>query len=375
MGSKKEISPHFLPAEPERDLFIARNRDASTVWEATADALDELMYMLQNHNDVSVILDENGEIVERVKYTLTGIPFGLTCGDTDCDRDTDQSDVDAISGADGYYMLMDLNLDGLVNGDDVTIARGWQGTSLGQGELSATGNRRGWRGAEHVPGLALTFLNALAYNLELGELLQADPNRLALLLTSLRQFGPGVGPADDPTDLDGEERRERAQEQLWLGDEDCCKAALEWRLKNRPNANSKPEALTVCCKGRAIACIYLDHIPGAESMSKRVRRIILNQLRKHEELHIEKKHVDCAGAEDGSANGGGLSHGEHEEWYRNDFRRIIVAGAVIPGILTQDELKELRKWIKDTADKYKGTPIGDVVDDFVNHLDMWILED
>ncbi|MBL1217952.1 MAG: IS4/IS5 family transposase [Planctomycetes bacterium] len=60
------------------DSVILRDKDASTGWTSQADALDEVRYYCQNWRaDVSSIVTSGGYMVEWIKYSPYGIPFGL----------------------------------------------------------------------------------------------------------------------------------------------------------------------------------------------------------------------------------------------------------------------------------------------------------
>ena len=62
-------------------------------------------------------------MVEWVKYSSYGVPFGLPKGDQDSDGDLDSTDVTAIQGwGGGWDARADLNLDGTIDSTDGTLA-------------------------------------------------------------------------------------------------------------------------------------------------------------------------------------------------------------------------------------------------------------
>jgi RHS repeat-associated protein len=134
---------------------ILRDKDANTAWTAAADGtLEERRYYCQNWRaDVSVILEEDGYFVERVKYSAYGTPFGLPAGDNDSDGDCDGTDVGRFFPQ-SYDIRFDLNLDGDNDSQDYfdTIAlAGPPALTLGRGKLSRTdtANRKGYAGYEN----------------------------------------------------------------------------------------------------------------------------------------------------------------------------------------------------------------------------------
>ena len=136
------------------DAVILRERDANTTWASAADGtLEERLYYCQNWRaDVVAMVTSAGVMVEWVKYSAYGVPFGLPAGDTDSDGDYDGTDVAAITG--GYDVRKDVELDGDVDAFDITSAGGAK--TLGRGALSDTGvaNRKGYAGYELADELA-----------------------------------------------------------------------------------------------------------------------------------------------------------------------------------------------------------------------------
>ncbi len=145
------------------DGVILRDRDANSGWSNAADATrEERRYLCQNWRaDVSAVLTDTGKMVERIKYSSYGVPFGLPAGDTESDGDWDATDYGVLSGpSPAYDPRRDADLDGDVDAADVTHANSITGgyQTLGRGVLSSGGagggavsNRRGYAGYEYDP--------------------------------------------------------------------------------------------------------------------------------------------------------------------------------------------------------------------------------
>jgi RHS repeat-associated protein len=94
-----------------------------------------------------------GAASEQVRYSAYGIPFGLPAGDADSSGSVTSGDVSQISawaGAPAYDVRGDINLDGVVDSADVTLASSLQGDAMGWKVLSLAdvGNRKGYAGYE-----------------------------------------------------------------------------------------------------------------------------------------------------------------------------------------------------------------------------------
>lgn len=135
--------------------MILRDKDANTAWSAASDGtLEERVYYCQNwRGDVSVVIEDDAEMVEWVKYSAYGKPFGLPLGDVDSDGDLDTADAVAIAtwGGNPYDVRADLNLDGVIDSTDTTLAVNAAPITLGWGNLSDRGNRKGYGGYELDP--------------------------------------------------------------------------------------------------------------------------------------------------------------------------------------------------------------------------------
>ncbi|MEE9130850.1 MAG: RHS repeat-associated core domain-containing protein [Phycisphaerales bacterium] len=168
------------------DTVICRDRDANVNWADAADGtLEERLYYCHNwRGDVSVLIEDDGDMVEWVKYSSYGIPFGLPKGDQDSDGDLDSTDVTAIQlwGVNPYDVRADLDLDGDVDSTDGTLASNASPITLGWGNLSlgpdsGAGNRKGYAGYELDPVLAYSIwhVRLRVFNSDLGRWVTRDP--------------------------------------------------------------------------------------------------------------------------------------------------------------------------------------------------------
>jgi len=99
-------------------------------------------------SSTSALVTSAGHMLEWVKYSPYGIPFGLPAGDTNSDGDCDNADLSTISGwASGYDTRADLNIDGGVDSADSALTI--TGIVGGYRVLAAatTGNTRGLAGS------------------------------------------------------------------------------------------------------------------------------------------------------------------------------------------------------------------------------------
>ena len=138
------------------DLVVLRDRDINSGWTSAADGtLEERIYYCQNWRaDVSALVTDAGQMLEWVKYSAYGVPFGLPGGDADSDGDCDGSDLTQVTTwveMGPYDVRGDVDLDGDVDEDDSSvIAADYSGIAMGRGVLSdeEVGNRRGYAGYE-----------------------------------------------------------------------------------------------------------------------------------------------------------------------------------------------------------------------------------
>ena len=161
------------------DLVALRDKDANTAWTAASDGtLEQRVFYCQNWRaDAVAVVAAGGKMLEWVKYSAYGVPFGLPGGDTDSDGDCDATDVtqvQAIINASGYDIRADVDLDGDVDSTDKTIVTAqFSGTSLGRRSLSFLRNRRGWGGLVREVTDNWSARNR-DYRSELGRWMQRD---------------------------------------------------------------------------------------------------------------------------------------------------------------------------------------------------------
>jgi site-specific DNA recombinase len=150
---------------------------------------DERRYYCQNwRSDVSVILTDDGSIVEWVKYTPYGEPIAVAAGDTDGDSDWDADDQtrieDFITSGGTYDVRFNPTLTGTVDYADIahanSITGGYQ--TLGRGVLSSEGvqNRFGYAGYRYDHHLAgadrhLYHVRHRVFQAHIGRWMTRDP--------------------------------------------------------------------------------------------------------------------------------------------------------------------------------------------------------
>ena len=156
---------------------VLRDKDANTAWTDASDGtLENRVYYCQNwRGDVSALVTATGKMVEWVKYSAYGVPFGMPSGDADSDGDFDSADQTAIQGlidTSSYEVRADQDLDGDVDaGDKLGSFR-----SSGFGALSVEGNRRSNAGVviTHLAG-SISEVRRRWYSGLLGRWQTRDP--------------------------------------------------------------------------------------------------------------------------------------------------------------------------------------------------------
>ncbi|MBX3405066.1 MAG: hypothetical protein KF699_16785 [Phycisphaeraceae bacterium] len=139
------------------DSVVLRDRDMNGGggWTGASDGtLETRHYYAQNWRaDVSAIFDNDGAVVEWIKYSAYGVPFLLTPGDHNKDGVIDKADADAF---DADYAAnnarADLNKDGTISSADQTLFTASYNAAAvgGRWKLSAhVANRKGYAGYEH----------------------------------------------------------------------------------------------------------------------------------------------------------------------------------------------------------------------------------
>jgi hypothetical protein len=123
---------------------------------------------------VSALVKSDGRMLEWVKYSAYGIPFGLPNGDTDSDGDCETNDEDTIKyWSSGYDVRCDIDLDGDVDGDDLSLVQ--TGVTEGRAVITSSDIAN----ARSLCGLHLNIHNSVHsrnrdFNTELGIWTQRD---------------------------------------------------------------------------------------------------------------------------------------------------------------------------------------------------------
>jgi RHS repeat-associated protein len=163
------------------DKVIMRDKDANTAWATvtTDGVLEERRVHCQNwRGDVSAVVTDTGKMVEWVKYSAYGIPFGLPVGDVNSDGDWDGSDSTLMTGT--YDVRKDPDLSGAISGADVTHANSITGgyQTLGRTVMTSAsvGNRKGYAGYENDGAIwRLDHVRNRVFHKELGRWTKRDP--------------------------------------------------------------------------------------------------------------------------------------------------------------------------------------------------------
>ena len=132
-------------------------------------------YVLQNwRQDAAVIISDAGVQRERAFYSPYGRVFGMPAGDLNFDGEFTSAEATTISGwSAGYRAYADINLDGVIDGDDATAntpgALGWDA-------LSRDGSTIGYAGYVQDSSIpTLSHVRHRVYKSDLGRWVQRDP--------------------------------------------------------------------------------------------------------------------------------------------------------------------------------------------------------
>jgi len=232
---KEEFVPHAagnsgFGSASYIDLVVCRDKDANTAWTSAGDGtLEERVYYCQNWRaDVSAIVSPVGDLLEWVKYSAYGVPFGLPVGDSDSDGDCDYTDVAQVQlwiNSAAYDLRGDVNADGDVDVADKALVQANAITLGGRGISSPiTNSDRSWQGSlillnEQFPIavrmrlastqlgrwasrdlIEMTSIGSLYGLLDGGPLVRLDPDGLTSVPWhqtpfGQSQFSPGIGNA------------------------------------------------------------------------------------------------------------------------------------------------------------------------------------
>ncbi len=162
------------------DAVVLRQKNDNSGWTNAADGtLEQRYYYCQNWRaDVVAIVTSAGKMMEWVKYSAYGVPYGLPAGDTDSNAVTNQTDVDNIDAGPAYDVRYDANLDGSITAADSSrVSTNFLGVSLGWDALtnSAVGNRRGYAGYEFDEAVSKYHVRNRVLDSHLGRWTRRDP--------------------------------------------------------------------------------------------------------------------------------------------------------------------------------------------------------
>jgi len=165
------------------DLVVCRDKDANTAWTSASDGtLEERVYYCQNWRaDVSAIVGAAGGMLEWVKYSAYGVPFGLPGGDSNSDGCCDTMDATQVQlwiDTAIYNVRGDHNLDGFVNVSDKAgvSSAPYAGVNAGMGVLSAnTHSRYGAGGAPCLINDRLLLVRQRILDPTIGRWIGRDP--------------------------------------------------------------------------------------------------------------------------------------------------------------------------------------------------------
>lgn len=138
------------PLLRDRNATLGTNPEDWDDDAAGATRAERIYYCTDYQGNVVALVGSTGTLKEQVRYSATGVPYGIPLGDVDSDginnsTTTGDSDYDVITAIMGgsYDVRGDLDLDGDVDSADRSIAQGRDGEVLGRDMVSiaAVGNR------------------------------------------------------------------------------------------------------------------------------------------------------------------------------------------------------------------------------------------
>lgn len=158
------------------DAVAFRDWDESVRWTAAADGLDRRAYYCQDwHNNVSALVDADGSIIEYVKYSSYGVPFGIPGGDLNSNGRCTVAECNSMPVS-PYDVRADVDLDGDVDSDDKTkMDADFKGLQMGRGVLSSVNSRKGYAGYDFDPFIQKYHVRRRVLDPNLGRWLRRDP--------------------------------------------------------------------------------------------------------------------------------------------------------------------------------------------------------
>jgi RHS repeat-associated protein len=293
------------------DSVILRDRDANTAWEDQADGtLEERVYLCQNWRaDVVALMTSDGHLINQVRYDPYGVPFGIAKTDLDGDGDVDGDDATLFAtyhGA-GTMPFADWNFDGTVDLSDQSAYTSDKNadTGLGRGDpgyaWSHAGGalRKAYAGYEIDPVLtgsegweSVYHVRHRVYLSGLGRWTRRDPlgyvdgmslyRHVKAVLVAMDPDGRRPCRGDCGDDEPGPPFD--SPDPGFIGpptlESFCCSLADKGR-----------EGATVCCKGRAVICVYNRNIDNA-GLHPDVAQKLKECTYRHESIHVGD--IDCS---------------------------------------------------------------------------------
>ena len=160
--------PDILTYPP---IFVGKDTTANGVIDT------EHYIYIADVKDLVGVSDATGLMLETVRYTTAGRPFGLPAGDVNSDGVRDVTDENIVKGwvNSTYDPRADFDRDGDVDSTDFATIANWPGMTLGLGELSGNCNRYGAGGNEYDSEIGeLYYYNTVFFSSKTGAQLKGS---------------------------------------------------------------------------------------------------------------------------------------------------------------------------------------------------------
>jgi RHS repeat-associated protein len=322
------------------DLVACRNKDADTSWTSASDTvLEERVYYCQNWRaDVSALVKSDGKMLEWVKYSAYGIPFGMPNGDSDSDGDCDSADSTQISAWSGvsYDVRGDIDLDGDVDSTDVGLLQ--TGVAAGTAVVSGTGvtNSRG-HGGRVWTSIRMCDARRRISSPVLGQWPSRDPliyqdalNAYLLCLDSPLMYHDPSGLSSAPIGPSSYQVRSTSHARASVDgpmppeapptgtigpttEEDCCTMA-RFYARSHPGL-IKTRAQWTCCNGQPVICLIEPWNGPFEDVNAHINECMIKHEMGHEAAG-DIRHpggTPCAGIPSGRAVPWNPDYGDQEK--------------------------------------------------------------
>jgi YD repeat-containing protein len=139
------------PIRRDRNKDLMTNPEQWVTIAAPSVRTQPHYYVSDFRGNVVLLLEDGGQIAEQYRYSPSGVPFGIPRGDVNGDgkcegtntTGKDWQQIDAMKSV--YHVRADLNLDGVIDAADLTLAEAWDGGELGRTKqtLPSLANRLG----------------------------------------------------------------------------------------------------------------------------------------------------------------------------------------------------------------------------------------